>query len=211
MGQDTQKLHGAHGYSTTKRLGYMVTSEKSIVLRPDTTLIRLWWLLGLLITLISIALFALFLVIWVLFLIPVYGLVFLLWHRKWKKISYTISDHQILIEDHSSSVSLPLAELERVELQIARIPFSSDVGHLVLIWNEQPYRLQALRNASSLQAMIQKTMAFLQNQAKVNKTEIDLSRLPKPGTLENLNDLVGLWQQGLLSDEAFEQEKKRWM
>lgn len=189
----------------------MVTTDKSIVLRPDPIFFRLWWLLGLVITLITITFFALFLVFWVFLLIPVYGMVFILWHQKWKKNSYTITDHHILLRDHRGIVSLPLTELERVELQATKIPFSSDVGHLVITWHRQSYRLLGLRNAASLQAMIQKTMVYLQNQAKLNHPTVDLTHIPKPGTLEHLNDLVGLWQQGLLSDEAFEQEKKRLM
>jgi len=189
----------------------MSTLEKSIILHPDRRVLWPWWLVGLLISLIAFTAFFVFFVFWVFVFIPVYGMIYLLWHLKRKKISYTITDHYIRVEDGNESVTLPLAELERVEIQRVWIPFSYGVGHLDLVWRQKSYRLEAIHNAQALQEMIQKASSFLKQQTRLHKTTLDPTSLPKPGTLEPLNDLVGLWQQGLLSDEAFEQEKKRLM
>ncbi len=44
---------------------------------------------------------------------------------------------------------------------------------------------------------------------ELNRVEVSpQEEPPSPGTLDKLDYLTGLWQQGLLSDEDFKKEKK---
>lgn len=124
----------------------------------------------------------------------------------------------LIIKDTSLELSLPdgqhklsVRDLNRVELLQTSIDVKLDVGTL---------RITTLQGSEiSFPGVDQpKPIVSVINNAIVQVQQQELKRpKPKPsdadgvkqGGLEHMNDLVGLWQQGLIDDQAFEEEKKK--
>jgi hypothetical protein len=65
-----------------------------------------------------------------------------------------------------------------------------------------------LENPAELSGMILK--AAKAERKRLEQQKIQQNKQPEfsPGSIERLNYLTGLWQQGLITDEEFEKERK---
>lgn len=146
-----------------------------------------------------------------LLLIPVFGigLFSFFWvYKKQNKYAYTFSDTQISSQDDKYQRNIDLVNIEKVELIQSWIQQKMGVGNLMLHTSASSMTLRGLEDPKKLQTLLEKAISAEQqrNQQK-EKTE------PKdpdyePGTMERMDYLTGLWQQGLVSDEDYEKERK---
>lgn len=146
-------------------------------------------------------------------LIPVLGIgIAILWvvHSRRKNISYTVTDRQIEQRDQKISQKIDLANIKTLDVEQNWLEKKFDIGDIVVSTETRSIRLKGQVNPSNLSGMIsaavraeRKRIEELNRVKKAPKEE-----LPSPGTLDKMDYLTGLWQQGLLSDEDFEKEKK---
>lgn len=167
-------------------------SQKSIDLRPS-------WknhILGYCISILLIPLFGI-------------GLIGLYWvYKRQKKYSYTFTDTQISARDDKYQRNIDLVNIEYVNLEQSWLQEKMELGDLVLHTTATSLKLRGMENPETLKNMLEKAiLAEKQRQKQKEKTE---PRQPdrKPGTMDRMDYLTGLWQQGLVSDEEFEKEKK---
>lgn len=144
-------------------------------------------------------------------LIPLFGigLIGLYYVRKQqKKYSYTFSDTQISSRDDKYQRNIDLVNIERTEVEQNWLQKKMDVGNIVLSTSASSMTLRGMENPNNLKELLDKAIsAEKQRQQEKQKTK---PKEPEydPGSMERMDYLTGLWQQGLMSDEDYEKERK---
>ncbi len=174
----------------------MNNEEKSYTLKPN-------WKRYLLHYLICIA------------LIPVFGLGLFaaayVFSRHYTSF-YHITDDKITIAIAGKEpVSLKIDEIDSTQTEYSRLDSKTGIGTLILTnqQNSEQYRLEGLENPEKLKTLLDLAIQQEQEQKEFREDVDQYAPQHSPGTLDPMNDLVGLWQQGLITDEQFEEEKKK--
>ncbi|MCH2449046.1 MAG: photosystem II reaction center X protein [Gracilimonas sp.] len=140
-------------------------------------------------------------------LIPALIGIILLWKtsKRRREKSYKITDRKITVVDGNYSRNIDLADIRQAEagdlrFGVGSVTIKTQGREIELIGLENPERI-----ATSIEKAVQAELRRLeaQKQAKPRKTKYD------PGSMDRLDYLTGLWQQGLVSNEDFEKERKK--
>ncbi|HKK46312.1 MAG TPA: hypothetical protein VJ964_12380 [Balneolaceae bacterium] len=144
-------------------------------------------------------------------LIPVFGigLFALYWvYKRQKKNSYLVSDTQISSRDNKYQRNVDLISIEKVQVRQSWLQKKMIVGDLILHTSASSMTLRGMENPANLKDLLekaitaQKQLQQQKEQTKPKKPDHD------PGTMDRMDYLTGLWQQGLVSDEDYENERK---
>ncbi len=144
-------------------------------------------------------------------LIPLFGVGFLglyLVYKRQKKYSYSFSDTQISSRDDKYQRNLDLVNIEHVSVQQSWLQKKLSVGDIELETTATSMTLRGMADPFGLKDTLEKAISVQKELQK--KEERTKPKQPDrdPGTMERMDYLTGLWQQGLVSDEDFEKEKK---
>ena len=143
--------------------------------------------------------------------IPLFGLglIGLYWiYKRQHRESYEFSNTQIRSRDDKYQRNIDLVNIQKVELRQSWLQEKARVGDLVLHTSASSMTLHGLENPKNLKSLLEKAItAEKQRQQQREKTK---PKEPEynPGTMDRMDYLTGLWQQGLVSDEDYEKEKK---
>lgn len=144
-------------------------------------------------------------------LMPIFGIGLFFLYRNYKTINsikYIIRDESIEIIDSKYSSTVDLVNITDITVYERLIDKLFKIGDVQLKTNSREIRLIGLKNPDNLANMIM-TAAEMQRK---RQTEISPNRPVEkkyhPGSLDKLDYLTGLWQQGLMSNEDFLEEKK---
>lgn len=167
--------------------------NKTIRLEPKKNYHFWWYLLGIL-------------------LIPVLGLGIYIIYKKWSELNathYQITDRTITAVHPGYSENIDVVNIRDVNLEQRWIDKQFGTGNLILITNTKEMELIGLKNPAAfsemvLQAAETERELIKQQEIKEQKREPELT----PGSMERMNYLTGLWQQGLISNDEYEQERK---
>lgn len=146
-------------------------------------------------------------------LIPVLGIgIAVLWivHTRRTNISYTVTDRQIEYRDRKISQKIDLANVKTLDVEQNWLDKKFGIGDITLSTETRKITLKGQPNPENLSDMISAAVrAERKRIEELNRVDEEPEREPPaPGTLDKLDYLTGLWQQGLLSDEDFKKEKK---
>lgn len=166
----------------------MTDTERSITLTPSWKAFFWSYLLGIL-------------------LIPVLIGIIILWKtsKKLSGKSYQITNRKITVIDGNYSQNIDLKNIRQAVAGDLRF----GVGNVTLKTQGREIELIGLENpemiANSIEKAVEAELRRLeaQKQTKPRETKYD------PGSMDRLDYLTGLWQQGLVSDEDFENERKK--
>lgn len=166
-------------------------SEKSIVYNPNWRIFRFQFIISLL-------------------LIPLLiGLPLLIFfYFKWRRIEYIISNDRIEIR-HLETVFIPLDDISDIEFKLSDPFLRIRTGNIHLKTKKNTYILRSLTDGGVLFDALASQIEQLKHRKTAIKERDRLSVKADPGSLERLNDLLGLWQQGLISDEDYWMERKK--
>ncbi|WP_138429144.1 PH domain-containing protein [Fodinibius saliphilus] len=144
-------------------------------------------------------------------LIPVFGvgLALLYWiKQKHKKYRYQFTDTQITSRDDKYQRNIDLVNIEKVEVEQDWIQEKMGVGNITLYTSAFSMTLRGLETPYKLKDLLEK--AIYDQKERLKQKEDNKPKKPdhKPGTKERMDYLTGLWQQGLVSDEDYEKERK---
>jgi membrane protein YdbS with pleckstrin-like domain len=146
-------------------------------------------------------------------LVPVLGIgIAVLWivHSRRKNIRYEVTNRQIEYRDRKISHKIDLANITTLDVEQNWLDKKFGIGDLTLSTESRRITLKGQSNPENLSDMISAAVRAERDRIKelnrVKKTTVD--EQASPGTLDKLDYLTGLWQQGLLSNEDFEKEKK---
>lgn len=144
-------------------------------------------------------------------LIPVFGIGLIALWFVWKKhhqYTFKISDTNIKAIDSDFTQNIDLANITSIRVKQRWIDQKFDVGTLILKTDQTEMEIIGKVEPYKFKEMIEKAAAVQRkHQQEKQKTQ---PRKPKsnPGEMERMNYLTGLWQQGLISDDDFDNEKK---
>jgi len=145
-------------------------------------------------------------------LIPVFGVgIILLWrlHRQKSSICYEIFDSHIIRHGNELTQRVDLADVSEVQVRRRRIDKFLETGDVILKSPSDDLRIIGQKNPEHLAELIEKAAEAEKIRiAEQHKSKKSAEVTHKPGTLDKLNDLTGLWQQGLISDEEFRKESR---
>ncbi|TVR28895.1 MAG: PH domain-containing protein [Balneolaceae bacterium] len=169
-----------------------MSSEKEILLKPSHKSMFWWYLLGVL-------------------LIPVIGLGLIIIYRTFtalKAVEYTITDRSIRIKDSKYSEKIDLQNITRVEFNQRWIDRMFGIGDLTLFTENRSVKMLGQENPGHLADMISHAAEAERQRIFALRKKPKPEPAPDPGTLDKLDYLTGLWQQGLLSEEDYQKERK---
>lgn len=166
-------------------------AEKMTKLQPSGKYHFWWYVIGVLLTPILVGFYILY--------------------KKINELSathYEITDQTITAVSTSYTETVDIANINEVRIHQRWIDKHFGIGNLQLITNTRKVDLIGLENPKNLSDMILKAAEAeryrIEQQTKTEKKQPQTS----PGSLDKLDYLTGLWQQGLISNEEFKQEKK---
>ncbi|MCC5941930.1 MAG: PH domain-containing protein [Balneolaceae bacterium] len=144
-------------------------------------------------------------------LIPLAGLGFFLLYRikvKREQTVYTIYDDSINVQSKEYSENIDLVNISNITINQSRLDHKFNIGTLRIHTASKIVKLEGLKNPNSITNLILK--AAEAERARLAKSKEIKKKEPEapPGTLDKIDYLTGLWQQGILSDEDFQKEKK---
>lgn len=167
-------------------------TDKSFTIYPEKTHFFGWFLAGIL-------------------LIPLFGLGIYLIYRKYSElgsISYRITDQQITYNDQKITDTVDLADIQSIDIEQRWIDKKFGIGTLIIRTKSRPLRMHGIKDPETLSGMIlsasEAERMRLSELSKVKQQKPEVS----PGTIDRLDYLTGLWQQGLISNEDFKKERK---
>lgn len=125
--------------------------------------------------------------------------------RKHKSYSYTITDRSITVKDGKYSEKVDIADIRNTEIKDLRF----GTGTLILKTASRKINMPGIEKPEALQESVEKAV-----QAELKRIEAEKQTQPRepeyePGTMDRMDYLTGLWQQGLMSDEDYHTEKKK--
>jgi|AntRauTorcE11898_2_1112593.scaffolds.fasta_scaffold36940_2 hypothetical protein len=140
-------------------------------------------------------------------LIPALIGIFLFWktRKKHRNISYQITDRKITVVEGKYSQNIDLADIRQavsdtLRFGVGTVTLKTQGREIELIGLEHPEQI-----AKSIEKAVEAELKRLEarKQAKPRESKYD------PGSMDRLDYLTGLWQQGLVSDEDFQIERKK--
>lgn len=104
---------------------------------------------------------------------------------------------------------LPFNTIKTVKVTDYRVLRSGNIGSILITSESITLVLKGIVNPSAIQVFIENRIQELKHDEFMRKQLESNPTTQAAGTVERLNELVGLWQQGLLTDEQFHEEKKK--
>ena len=150
--------------------------------------------------------------LWGILLIPLLGIgIYIIWRaqKTRKSIRYEIYDRYIVSKDSKYSQRVDLADISGIDVRRRWIDKKFNTGDLLIGSPVSDMELLGIRDPEETAGLIRHAVAA----EKKRLSEMQKSAEPdsvnhNPGTLDKLDYLTGLWQQGLISDDDFKQERK---
>jgi len=144
-------------------------------------------------------------------LVPVFGigLLSLYWIRKQQqKHAYEFSDTQITSRDDKYQRNIDLANIDRAELHQSWLQKKMGVGNITLHTSATTMTLLGMENPSNIKQVLEKAIYAEKERQKQKAKTKPKEPEHNPGSMDKMDYLTGLWQQGLVSDEDYQKERK---
>lgn len=167
-------------------------TDKKIILHPNHAYNSWWYLVGVL-------------------LIPLFGIGLYLIYRTYSKLKqtqYEITDHTIRALTPGYSENMDLAEILSVDVKQRFIDRYFSMGTLVLQTSSRTLEMIGMKNPEQLSSLILQAAKSERKRLEEIKESTPKPVESNPGSMEKINYLTGLWQQGLISNEDFQKEKR---
>lgn len=144
--------------------------------------------------------------------IPVFGLgiiILIITWRRHRRYRYEISDTTITAVGRDLSRNMDIINIRSVDVQQGRLQRKLEIGDLHLTSHLSEIHIIGQTNPYQLKELIVKAIANARKQLTEKQKTVPRQPKMEPGQMDRINYLTGLWQQGLISDEDFDQEKKK--
>lgn len=169
-----------------------MSEKKSIELNPDKKHHFWWYLLGVLLT-------------------PLLGIGIYLIYKKMSGLSairYKITNHSISAVDSRFSEKIDLVKIRNIDINQRWIDKKFDLGTLLIRTETKTFRMIGMKTPTRLADMILNAAEAERLRLKELNKKTRPEQVPQPGRIDRMDYLTGLWQQGLITDEEFKNERK---
>lgn len=168
-------------------------SEKQILLQPEKSTHFWWYILGILLT-------------------PLLGLGLFIIYFKVKELNstvYTVTNHFIEANTPGFTEKTDLVNIESADIDQRWIDKQFSIGNIRLHTKSKKVELKGIKNPERISDIIlQAAEAERFRLREMQKTKPERKEPASAGTIDRLETLTGLWQQGLITNEEFEAERK---
>lgn len=128
--------------------------------------------------------------------------------KKHKSRKYIVTDTQISSVDSKYQRNVDLVNIENIELEESWLQQKLGIGNLSLHTSAAELHISGISNPRELKNLLEKAIS-----AEVHRHKEEEKNKPRepeysPGSMDKMDYLTGLWQQGLISDEDYEKERK---
>lgn len=144
-------------------------------------------------------------------LIPVFGAGFFKLrklNKRLEKMVYRIYNDRIEIGKAEDAIILPIPDLRKVKKEQTPEQHKYGIADVLLTYQSETYRLKGLEHADALEDVLYIAIKTEQKRKELEEKAKGDHHID-PGGLDQMNYLTGLWQQGMISDEDFEKEQKK--
>lgn len=143
-------------------------------------------------------------------LLPVLVGIIILWstNKRRKNLRFEISDNSIAVIQGSDKQELSLVDILSTSVEQSKLQSLFNIGDIHLQANVSEMVLTGIKDPSILLDKIDTAIAYQKEQLKASKKVKPREPSHDPGTLDKMDYLTGLWQQGLISDEDYDKERK---
>lgn len=156
-------------------------------------------------------------------LVPFLGAgIWIIFHyrKRWKNMIYKISDSAVHYQADQMETVIPLSAIQSCETSYPPLSRKFGYGSIIISYLKQndPTEktdrpgtavLQGIHSAEEIALLIENA-AFSERERIDMRLEAESGKPAHPtGTLDKKNELVGLWQQGLITEEDFQHEMKQ--
>ena len=145
-------------------------------------------------------------------LIPLAGaglIVIYIYLRKWKRVRYRITNAYVEHFDGEHSTKIQLSEILSCQTGHNRLEKRFGLGDIVITASQGSIRLRGISQPEPLAELIERAAATERDRQELRREVQQTTPVHSTGTLDKKNELVGLWQQGLISEQDFQQEMKK--
>ena len=166
--------------------------DKSIDIKPAKRTHFWWYCLGVLLS-------------------PVFGIGIYLIYRKWKEldsITYKITDRSIISAEENISEKIDLENIIESTWKQRWIDKKLGIGNVVLKTESRSMELIGMENPKNLSGVILEAAIQSREQNRMKKEKERKFADTSGGSLDRLDYLTGLWQQGLITNAEYEEERK---
>lgn len=145
-------------------------------------------------------------------LLPLAGLgilIFAYYARRITGLQYHISNDDITVYKTDGNTRFPIKHIQNIELtqtraerwfELGTLHLTTNSGTLDIIGISSPHQIK-----EALEIAIAKEVKWTELDQKARGEYTDI----KIGGLQSMDELVGLWQQGLISEDEYNRERKK--
>lgn len=129
--------------------------------------------------------------------------------KKQDSIFFEITNDDIAKTVNGKRTAIKLAFINEIKIFETGIDKRLGVARLYISSGDQEILIPGLEQAHTMENILESAVAQ-EKKRYAHHQELEKKRpTHAPGTLEKMNDLIGMWQQGLLTDEQLAEERKK--
>lgn len=128
--------------------------------------------------------------------------------RELQAVTYRITDDTITIEEVNYRENVDLVNIHSAEIEQRWMDERFGIGTVILKTDSREVKLKGVEQPERLSDMILQAAAAIRERLK-NEQKRERS-IPdrNAGSLDKMDYLTGLWQQGLITNEEYEKERR---
>jgi hypothetical protein len=128
--------------------------------------------------------------------------------RKQSAVRFVVKDRSLVRRTRSREEEIDLLDIQSTNVHQSWIEKKLNTGTVLLYVGPRMIEMPGMTEPDKLSGLIRKAAEAARSAASASRPEPEPSPSPSPGTLDKMDYLTGLWQQGLISNEEYEREKK---
>jgi hypothetical protein len=168
------------------------TDDQSYELRPDWRIFLPQYVAGVLLAPLLVG-------IWII----------IRYRRKWLAMRLVVTNSRVEHQTEARKAHVMLHEITSCDVHFAGLPARFGLGTIRLRHEGKTLELPGIIDPEPVAALIERAAETERDRMRL-RASIEKTRPAHPsGTLERKNELVGLWQQGLISEEDYQRELRK--
>ncbi len=124
-------------------------------------------------------------------------------------IRYVITNDSIHAYKKNHETSIQIRHVEKMYVTTNWSETMADLGTLVIEGEQKKIKMLGIRAPKEIQHAIEMAQKMFRKTDEIFVKDRTWHKDVKVGGLESMDNLVGLWQQGLISNEDFERERQK--
>ena len=131
------------------------------------------------------------------------------YRKKWKGLCCRITNSDITLINREHQTTILLSEVSTCTVTSSRLQKRFGLGNIIIRHNDGVSTFPGIADPEPVAKLIERGARSEQERLKMRE-KIAQDPAPHPTrTLEKKNELVGLWQQGLINEDDYRRELKK--